>query len=123
MEQFDLLEGLKRKDLGRTAAASKHREDLEFARQVAREIAKSSPDGLCNADQVQKVMKEKGIDLGNAAGSIFGGSHWRWTGRWIVSSRETNNARMIRVWSLVGEERRDMGQTWEEREIAEHCGL
>lgn len=71
---------------------------LELARGIAREIA--ARNGTVNADQVGRVLKFRhGIDtLGPAAGSLFKGKEWEFTGNWVKSKRITNHSRMIREW-------------------------
>ena len=89
------------RETGMARAALAHLEDLVIARGIAREIACASPTQTCDADQVQRVLLEKGIKLGNAAGSLFKGTEWEWTGEIRNSIRITNHARMVRVWRLV----------------------
>ena len=73
---------------------------LEQAREIANDLARVF--GTANSDEVGMVLKNiHGIDtLGPAAGSIFRGSEWEFTGNWIKSTRITNHGRMIREWRL-----------------------
>ena len=73
---------------------------LEQAREIAKHLALVF--GTVNSDQVGKDMKAMyNIDtLGPAAGSIFRGKEWEFTGNWIKSTRITNHSRMIREWRL-----------------------
>lgn len=75
---------------------------LTFARAVAIVIAQASPDRCCDADQVQKYLLREGMQLGNAAGAVFRGNQWVFTGKFKNSERTTNHQRVIRVWRLVG---------------------
>jgi len=97
---FDWAEGQRRKDGGKESAAdsSKH---LELARRIARALAMKH--GTTHADAVGRVLSETyGIQtLGPAAGSLFSGSDWSFTGERITSSRKKNNGREIKVWRLT----------------------
>ena len=96
---FNEQEGERLKKEGMEAAADLRPSDLELARQIAREIAHNN-GGLCDADKVGRVLKYRfGIDsLGPAAGSLFKGAEWDWSGQYIKSVRTTNHGRMLRVW-------------------------
>jgi len=75
---------------------------LQLARDIAEDLARAG-NGCCNADDVGKVLKDQyGIPtLGGAAGSIFRGKQWEFTGEWIKSVRKSNHNRMIREWRLT----------------------
>lgn len=100
LDLFDLSLGLLSKEHGMSLAASNKRAQLEFARSVAREIAMNSPLRECYIDPVQKVCIERGISLGNAAGSVFKSPEWTFTGKFVRSSRISNHASIRRVWRL-----------------------
>lgn len=85
---------------GMELAANARAIALNIARSTAVQIARNT-DGTCTADQVQKIMVEQGINLGPAAGSIFKGKEWKWTGRFIKSKRTNNHARILWIWELV----------------------
>lgn len=87
---------LKREGMQR--AANKRRENLEMARDYARLCARKY--GTVHADIVGRWTVRRGIDLGPAAGSLFKGKEWEWTGEWVKSSRTTNHGRMLRLWRL-----------------------
>lgn len=90
------------KDSGMSRAANAKRELLEIAKRLAREIARQA--GTCNMDQVNQRLLSEGHDcndLGNAAGSVFKGSEWVFTGQRIKSSKVAAHAREIKVWRLV----------------------
>jgi len=103
MNLFDeeLSDKLKRE--GMAKAADNTKQVLETARQIAKAIARRK--GTANADDVGRILKRAcGIDsLGPAAGSIFRGKEWEFTGNWVKSKRITNHSRMIREWRLTGE--------------------
>jgi hypothetical protein len=73
---------------------------LEEARGLARTLAYKN--GTVTADDVVKVYRLHGIDLtaklGNAMGSLFRDSGWRWTGKYIKSKRAHAHANLLRVW-------------------------
>ncbi len=97
---FDATESERRKREGMAVAEQNRSELLGLARAVARGIANSS--GTVHADQVGRVMKARySIDsLGPAAGSLFKGGDWEWTGEFVKSARVTNHGRLLRVWRL-----------------------
>jgi hypothetical protein len=88
------------RDVGVARAALAKLPELMKAREIARKIAISAPDRTCDADQVQKVCREQGIELGCAAGAIFREKCWEWAGTFAKSGRVTNHARLLRVWRL-----------------------
>ncbi len=82
-------------------AANNNATLLEEAREIARTIARRV--GEVTADDVQMELQRRGYSikaLGNAAGSIFRGREWHWTGRLVKSARIHAHANMLRVWSL-----------------------
>lgn len=98
---FDAKKGEQLKDEGMDKAACNRDFDLAIARNTAVMIAQGRQDRSCTADDVQRVLIERGISLGNAAGSIFRGKRWRFTGRFVKSQRVSNHASIRRVWQLV----------------------
>lgn len=101
---FDQLEGVIRKEAGMEQAAENKASLLAFARGLAVEIAEARESRECTADDVQAALQGHGISvraLGNAAGSLFRGGRWEWTGRWVTSSRPHAHCNLIRVWRLV----------------------
>lgn len=96
---FNLPEGLRRKELGMAQARDSHEDVLALARDIAREHA--TRHGTVTADNVQRALMQRGLPpLGNAAGSLFKGAAWEFTGEWIKSRRVTNHARQNRIWRL-----------------------
>jgi hypothetical protein len=72
-----------------------------MARDIARQLARRIPDGI-TADDVQQALAILGYELlGNAAGGIFRGREWVFTGRWRKSARVTNHGHQNRVWRLA----------------------
>jgi len=100
--KFDLFEGEQKKAEGMSLAASNRSNLLGFARKVARDIALLRPDRTASADDVGRALRRQGItqSLGNAAGSLFRGREWIFTGKRIKSKRVSNHAREIKVWRL-----------------------
>jgi hypothetical protein len=54
-------------------------------------------------DDVARVLLPRGINLHNAAGSVFKSKEWEFTGKMVPSRRTSNNRRRIMVWRYVGE--------------------
>ena len=85
-----------------TAAEGNRRDMLTSARVVAREIAAQRPQGI-TADDVVLALVERGHDvhsLGNAAGSLFRGPEWQFTGERRRSVRIHAHANELKVWRL-----------------------
>jgi hypothetical protein len=105
MNQLPLFDGRKAraaKARGMARAASHHNELLEIARDVAESIARSG-DGTATMDEValQMIrMDYNPAELGNAAGSVFKGNQWEFTGERVKSNKVSSHAREIRVWRL-----------------------
>lgn len=103
MTLFDYAESQRRKADGMEAAAEAQPTALALARGIARELARR--DGETHADAVGRVLHQRhGITtLGPAAGSLFKGGGWEWTGKFVTSERKTNHGRLLRVWRLSPE--------------------
>ena len=100
-KDFDADRAEQHKVSGMAAAANKRETALALAKTLAVEIAIEK--GTCTADDVQAALIAKGYDssdLGAAAGSLFKGKRWEWTGEWVPSQRVSNHKRMLRVWRL-----------------------
>jgi hypothetical protein len=98
---FDATAGEQAKQLGMLYAAIARPALLEIAREGARDIAQRR--GTVTADDVQAYLMELGYipaDLGNAAGSIFKGREWEFTGQWVGSARVSRHRNSLRVWRL-----------------------
>ena len=93
-------DGEHRKDAGMQRAAENNPTGLELAKTIARELALQH--GETDADQVGALLFErhKIQTLGPAAGSIFKGGEWEFTGKRKLSRRKSNHAREIKVWRL-----------------------
>jgi hypothetical protein len=98
---FDAIESQAKKDEGMVLAAEAGEDALVMARQIAIQIARSRPSRECHADDVGLEMEKRGISLGPAAGSIFKGGGWEFTGRRVRSARKKNHARELKVWRLL----------------------
>ena len=96
---FSLPEALRLKEQGMRQAADNDPTTLEYAREIAKMVARIN--GTVTADDVQLRLNESGYGhLGPAAGSLFRGPDWIFTGDWRTSDRITNHARCNRVWRL-----------------------
>lgn len=98
-DMFDLAKAERLKTAGMKTASENRKDELDYAKQVAVRIAQTQ--GTVTADDVQRVLLDEGIQLGNAAGSLFRGNQWLFTGEWRKSERTTNHARQNRVWALI----------------------
>lgn len=97
---FDAPASEAAKKAGMQQAADSNKSLLEHARKVAVELAQRGP---ITADDVQRRLVEQGISekaLGNAAGSLFKGKQWVWTGRLVKSSRVHAHSNLLREWRL-----------------------
>ena len=102
---FDFERGGELKDEGMARAAAGRASLLAYARGLAVEIAMARPDRCVTADDVQAALAERGVSvhaLGNAAGALFAGGAWEWTGRWVKSRRAHAHHNPLRVWRYVG---------------------
>ncbi len=97
---WDLEEGLRLKESGMRQAAENRPTLLDYARSLAKQIARNRADRCCTADDVGRIMQGQGYDLGPAAGSLFRDGAWVWTGEFVPSKRQSNHARLLRVWRL-----------------------
>lgn len=96
MTQLSL--GLRLKEQGMQAAAEAKQMALMRARTVARVIAESTGFPVCIND-VNEVLAEEGIELGNAAGSVFKESYWEAAG-FVRVGHAQGHGRMVRMWRL-----------------------
>ena len=79
---------------------------LDDARQIAKIIAIDG-DGTCNADQVANALKLRKMEpLGRAAGALFRGADWEFTGNYIESEQTQNHGHPIKVWRYTGKAKR-----------------
>lgn len=98
---FDLgvAEILKRKGI---ASAENHRKDLLIlGRSYIRQAALGRGDKTATADDAARGFINDGLPcdvLGNAAGALFRGGEWEFTGRMEKSKRITNHAHRNMVW-------------------------
>ena len=95
---FDAIESAARKE--QALAKLDSADVLTMARTLARLHA--TRYGTVTADIVGRLMKERyDIDsIGPAAGSLFRGAEWEFTGQRVLSSRVSNHSREIKVWRL-----------------------
>jgi hypothetical protein len=86
-------EDLKKAGMSRAAKAASV--ELQHARATARAIAENR--GTVTADDVIKAI---GKSLGNAAGSLFTGGDFEWTGEYRKSERKEAHSNRLMVWKL-----------------------
>ena len=99
---FDAVVAEQRKEAGLQLAAMERDDALDAARIIAVYLAHLH--GTVTMDSVSLEMQARWLHpemLGNAAGSVFRGKDWRFTGRWEKSARVSNHARVNRVWELA----------------------
>ena len=100
---FDLGLGLYQKTAGMDDAAAARPSALEVARKAVLIAAQRRPDKTASADDAYRGLLAVGYkaqDLGKAAGSIFTGKLWSYTGKQKRSVRVSNHGRCIRIWRL-----------------------
>jgi hypothetical protein len=96
---FNFTESIAARDRGMTIAADNNRDLLTQAREIAVSIARRK--GTVTADDVAYEMECRELPpLGNAAGSLFKGKRWTWTGQRIKSARVHAHANELKVWRL-----------------------
>lgn len=100
---FDHVEAQARKTRGMSLAAEKRNPLLGRVQAVAVEVARRK--GCITADDVTFEMLRldphyRPEALGNAAGSIFKGKRWQWTGEVLPAIRVESHGRLLRVWRL-----------------------
>jgi len=100
LDMFDSAEGERLKREGMQLAAKSRPDQLAAARKIAKYLCVR--DGSTNADEVLRLMAERyGIKtLGNAAGSLFTGGGFAWTGEFVKSERKHAHSNLLRVWRL-----------------------
>jgi 5-methylcytosine-specific restriction endonuclease McrA len=100
MQMFDGKEGRLRRDKGMRAAAAKVAPLLAEARKIAIEIGLKQPHVDANDVRKEMMYRNRPYDeLGNGAGSIFLGNHWKEVGR-KRSDWADSHARNIATWML-----------------------
>jgi hypothetical protein len=103
MPLFDAGKSKAQKEIGMDLAATKRQQILAVTKAALCAIALSRSDRCVTADDAQRWLSENGYgpgSLGNAAGSLFRGGAWEFTGRWIKSERVISHANDLRVWRL-----------------------
>jgi hypothetical protein len=82
---------------GMRLAASKHKEELAIAQQMAKYIAYNMK--VVTIEDVRNSCDYKPWTLGNAAGSVFDGDDWECVG-YTTAKRPEAHGRVIRQWRL-----------------------
>lgn len=104
-ETFDLPEAQVQKEDGMQAAAEseKRRLALDCAREAVEDAALGRGSQTATIDDAYEALLRAGFPesiLGNAAGSVFRGLKWKWTGQMVPSKRVSNHGRIVRVWRI-----------------------
>lgn len=97
---FDFEAAELAKIAGMDRAAENKKALLEYARGIARELARGG--NVISADDVQLALEKRDISvhaLGNAAGSLFKGKEWIAVGR-VKSKRVHAHANWLTTWRL-----------------------
>ena len=98
-EPMPLFDGLAAKAEGMQGAADAKSDLLNKARMLA--ATHAADHGTVTMDDVATMMEKCGLpELGPAAGSVFKGSEWEFTGQRVLSTRAKNHARELKVWRL-----------------------
>lgn len=90
------MSGQTLKDAGMTLAATNRKELLEQARRQVR--LRASLNGTATADDLDEDLR---VQLGPAAGSVFKGDDFEFTGERVRSTMDSNHARELKVWRLT----------------------
>lgn len=97
---LDHSESERLKKEGMERAARNRHIPLARGREIAIVLARARTDQECHAGLVQPFMVVEGLDMGNAAGSLFKESHWIFAHRWEENGMTTAHGREVRVWRL-----------------------
>jgi len=92
------------KDVGMAAAADRNKAALKLGQAYVERAARRRYNHTATADDAAAGFEMDGFPpniLGNAAGSLFRGKKWRFTGAWKPSERTTNHGHQNRVWQLI----------------------
>ena len=119
MPLFDLSLGRAQREAGMRLASTHRGAVLHAARAIAVRVAQGRADRCVTADDVYRHLgagdKQR---LGNAAGSLFRGGRWEFTGHWKHSRRITNHARDIKIWRLRADRAEQPDPTFPRRVLA-----
>lgn len=99
---FDSIAAVAAGESGIAQAAVNKSYLLEEAKLIAVDLGRRKQ--FITADDVIRVytFRHPHDPLGNAAGGIFRGTCWRFTGRTVRSERVNSHGRLIRVWEYIG---------------------
>lgn len=101
MPLFDRSASFAAAEAGIAQASENKASLLRHAKRLAVEIAERQ--GVVTADDVAFALKAQQISinaLGNAAGGLFKGGQFEWTGRFVKSTRVASHGNLLREWSL-----------------------
>ena len=100
---FNLAAGIAGREEGLALAAANRAELLAIGRTLVKQAALGNCNREATADDAALGLSNMGFSanaLGNAAGSLFRGKEWEFTGQWSPSRRVSNHAHQNRVWKL-----------------------
>jgi hypothetical protein len=86
---------------GMEKAATAKTTELAVARELAVSLARQKPTRTLHMDELRTTLDILGIELGPAAGSVFRGDDWEFTGQRVESEHGSNHARELKVWRLI----------------------
>lgn len=98
MQQEFCWTGQALKESGKELAAKAHAYELSLAREIAERLGRERVS--VTIDDVQAALPF-GMELGNAAGSVFSGDSWVCVG-FVPTKRPKGHGRMVREWRLRG---------------------
>ncbi len=99
----ELAQQAKEQGMAQACSPAYRRALLEYARGLAVSIATQRGD-VTASDVRNMFIARQGLaqweHLGNAAGSLFKGPQWRFTGQYVPSGIVSRHGAMVRVWAL-----------------------
>jgi hypothetical protein len=102
--QFDAVESERHRDAGVALAADNNAMRLVQAKDIARELWFRLRRPVSMDDVILEMTKRHNVKtLGNAAGSVFAGRDWKWSGEFTKSIRINAHRNLLRLWIYIGE--------------------
>jgi len=105
-DPFNLALAEALKTMGIESAEDAKQDTLKLGRIFVLQAANRRMNKTATADDAARGFSALGMpanSLGNAAGALFRGKAWSFTGQWKKSKRISNHAHSNRVWKLTGE--------------------
>ncbi len=105
--EFNGVRSNRAKHRGIRKAANSKPKELAVCRKIAVRIAKRRISNCCTANDVAWELNKRDIDmneyLDHAAGALFKGSNWQWTGQFRKSTRVRSHSNLLKQWRYIGE--------------------